>query len=136
VARLGPAGLVLGNLPRRPELLFGLFYRACADDRGPFQPPPIPPARLTLDGTPAPALTAADNDGVVNTASMAWDGDGVLVEGDHGDVIGHFLLRPTGGDAATGRRFTAYDFFQRGRSLDPTTFTRVWEDILSFAAGR
>lgn len=140
-ARIGQAAIGLLASRRRPSLLFDVFFRACADPRGPFRRPPVLAPVTQLDGAPAPILRAGDNDGVVNTLSMLWPYDDLqpdrhshaLVESDHGDIIGHYALRTIEPPVHAGRRHTAYDFFQGPGTVDDAAFARVWDDLFTFA---
>lgn len=141
-ARLLPAYYSLRRARRDPGLLFSLFYRACADARGPFHRPPVLAPLSRLDGRPAFPLTPEDNDGVVNTLSMVWPYDDedphrhvhLLVEADHGDIVGHYALRAVGEPVRAGRRHVAYDFFQGARLVDDDAFRAIWDDLFTSAA--
>jgi hypothetical protein len=116
----------------------------CADRQRPFErPASIAPSIAKFDGTET--LASADigvdaSDGVVNTLSMLWPYEPerpdvhsrVLVESDHGDIIGHYKLRPSVDPKPSGRRYDAYDFFPSGSGFDLTRFRDVWTDVFNF----
>ena len=118
------------------DLAYRLCYRACAG--GPFTYPegPIPPLLLFAGhGQPWP-LEPWDNDGIVNTASMLWP-EGAktrLVHADHGDIIGHFALRPAKED--TGRRYDSYDLLGSASHFDQGEFEKVWRDVFDVCVER
>jgi len=138
------AAIVL--LHEHPEIPYDLFYALCADREGPFKHPGArapdgiaPTVAPLLAGAPIPssALTAADNDAVVNTLSMLWpyeeaypeDHPVTLVEGDHGDVIGHYQHRLHHDPSGSGRRYFAYDIFPSGSGFDEARFGEVWRQV-------
>jgi hypothetical protein len=127
--RLEPGVLAQVDLP----YLFG--YRACAG--GPFGVPGAarPLLARTFGTSQARAVETWDNDGIVNTASMLWpDGEETrLVDGDHGDVIGHFRLV----EAADGpplRSYHTYDLLRSSSGFTEATFRDVWNDVFAFCA--
>ncbi|BDG02967.1 esterase/lipase family protein [Anaeromyxobacter oryzae] len=108
-------------------------YRACAG--GPFQIPAGAPAVATVFGTgERRPIEAWDSDGIVNTASMLWpEGEETrLVDGDHGDVIGHYHLV----EARDGgpRRYHTYDLLRSDSGFTAATFREVWRDVFAFCA--
>ena len=119
--------------PAHSDLLYSLFYRACAT--GPFQYPGghnIPQPK-PFAGTRADPITVSDNDGIVNTASMLWPDENrtVLVECDHMDIVGHYEHVPTTNGA--GRKYQAYDLLRSLSGFNRNTFTRVWNEVFDFA---
>ena len=114
------------------DLVYRMSYRACAG--GPFV---IPGGGATatarrFESGEQQEIEVWDNDGVVNTASMLWpDGpDTRLVEGDHGDIIGHFRLVDAVQPA--GRQFHTYDLLGSGSGFGEETFKAVWRDVFEF----
>jgi len=131
-------------------------YRACAG--GPFKYPPVGPSEADpretdlLDtslfaadrvdlGDPdngMPRIEVWDNDGIVNTASMLWpDGpETILVAADHGDIIGHYVLRKRGAcRPVSGRRYASYDLLKSGAGFADDDFTKVWNKVFDFCVG-
>lgn len=110
-------------------------YRACAGGpfgRGAFEGPLSARALGTSD---ARSVELWDNDGVVNTASMLWPSgeETQLVDGDHGDVIGHYRLV----EAADGpplRRYHTYDLLRSDSGFSEDTFDEVWRGVFTFCA--
>jgi hypothetical protein len=76
------------------------------------------------------------NDGIVNTASMLWPAGAatLLVDADHGDLIGHFEEGFAEGSQAELRTRVRYDIFGSCSGFDRSLFEAVWFDILSFCA--
>ena len=121
----------------RVDLSYLLAYRACAG--GPFTVPTELTGYLDIDALnmslfdPAEVMAGTracirriqpwDNDGIVNTASMLWpDGAATwLVAGDHGDIVGHFVLRRAVG-VATGRDFASYDLLRSASGFEEVMF--------------
>lgn len=117
------------------DLAYRLCYRACAG--GPFVVDPAACEATPLDGGAPRAIAAWENDGIVNTASMLWpDGAATrLVQGDHGDIIGHYDRTPLPSVAGTGgpaRAFEAYDLLVSGSGFGPERFRQVWEEVFDF----
>jgi hypothetical protein len=99
-------------------------------------------------GGPPEKLSAWENDAIVNSASMLWPNgpDTRIVQGDHGDIIGHYQrqadpLYATSGTSRgkalarlrrRGRKYGAYDFFRSGSGFVEPTFVAVWENVFSF----
>jgi hypothetical protein len=81
-------------------------------------------------------IAAADNDGIVNTGSMLWpNGEAtLLVQADHGDIIGHFEEGRAVGSQAELRARVRYDIFGSRSGFGRAQFEAVWFDILSFCA--
>jgi hypothetical protein len=153
-ARRGPRLL-------KSDFFYRFLYLTCV--RGPFRVDgPILAARFSTreDARYAPEQTTLEpwqNDGIVNTASMHWRvGDNVLVNADHGDVIGHYAFHEVTGfvrdDAAPdtasskerrkGRRYASYDIFESAsasgpagqeREFDDTDFEALWSQVFRFA---
>ncbi len=71
-------------------------------------------------------VDASDHDGIVNSTSMIWpDAEhSVLLEADHGDVIGHF---------DRGRNNHGYDLLPSAAAFDRASFEETWQDIWRFA---
>jgi hypothetical protein len=116
------------------DVVYRACYRACAG--GPFAvAEPIPPLTLFAGRGSAWPLTAWDNDGIVNTASMLWPAGAEtrLVHADHGDIIGHFRLVEAAGDG--GRRYHTYDLLGSASGFDQTAFEKVWRDVFEFCVG-
>ncbi len=129
-----------GESSRRTDLTYRLCYRACAG--GPFKPPQIgrpcityldPAHQDLVERWTGGEVTAWDNDGIVNTASMVWRDreDVVVVPGDHMDVVGHY--RRVKAEAANGREYQAYDLLGSASQFDETTFEQVWNNLLAWA---
>jgi hypothetical protein len=159
---LGPAlASTAVLLNHEPRLLFELCHALCADPTGMFQrpaPAAIVPSVVDLGSgkvRSTETLAVEDSDGIVNTLSMCWPhepaapGDRTghpecgahpvfLVEGDHGDIIGHYVTRrvpPANGAPGAdcvGRRYEAYDFFDAGFQFQQ--FSLVWRGIFDFCA--
>lgn len=130
-------------------------YRACAG--GPFKYPFVAPSEYPREtdlfdislfaadrvdlGDPVngmPRIEAWDNDGIVNTASMLWpDGpETILVAADHGDIIGHYLLRRRGASRpVSGRMYASYDLLKSGAGFADDDFTKVWNKVFDFCVG-
>lgn len=125
------------------DISYRFCYLACAG--GPFccrtpggkitrvlqPPPPAPP--------PPDPIELWDNDGIVNTISMLWPSDAiVLVEADHLDIVGHYRLRlaaPADGGSRAPRTYQSYDSLRSVPQFTPEMFTKVWTDIFLFASG-
>ncbi|HEY6886380.1 MAG TPA: hypothetical protein VI300_01335 [Solirubrobacter sp.] len=116
------------------DFVYRTCYRACAG--GPFQIS-RPAAATALQGNRKQTVEVWDNDGIVNTASMLWpDGDRtILVDGDHGDIIGHYRLLPATPPSA--RKFHTYDLLrsvpEREADKFAHAFEQVWSGIFDFA---
>jgi hypothetical protein len=141
------AFVVLGRIP---TVVFEIMYAACAGPGGPFRSPDtIDPGSIAAlvrpfgSGATVPTSSATqvkDSDGVVNTLSMLWPFDPVvvpdpidLVDADHGDVIGHFDLRKLpAAHGAEGRRNYSYDILQSSFKLTPHAFAAVWYAVFDF----
>lgn len=145
----------------KSDFFYRFVYLACV--RGPFRtqgPILAAPFSRKEDARYAPAPTELDawqNDGIVNTASMHWSvGDNVLVNADHGDVIGHYAFHEvlgfardeaetdatSGKERRQGRRYASYDIFESAsasgpagqeREFDESDFTALWSQIFRFA---
>lgn len=80
-----------------------------------------------------------ENDGIVNTASMLWpDGEATrLVDGDHGDIIGHYVrTKPVKeSEEARGRQNHSYDILASDSGFDQQRFADVWREIFEFCTG-
>jgi hypothetical protein len=145
-------GLVAGA-GRTTDVAYLLGYRACAG--GPFRYPPTVRARHHVvavldrslyapdplgpepDGSAGDRIEVWDNDGIVNTASMLWPNgaDTRLVAGDHGDIIGHYVLRPSSADDPHGRTQASYDLLRSGTGFTDRMFARVWDQVFDFCVG-
>jgi hypothetical protein len=107
-----------------PSSATDIVYRACyrATAGGPFTPSPNLPWELE----------PWDNDGIVNTASMAWPlGDNVLLHADHMDIVGHYAsIR---GPAGAPRTRRAYDLLGSASAFDGARFRQLWTEIFAWA---
>jgi triacylglycerol lipase len=120
------------------DFAYLVAYRACAG--GPFGG-----SASASPGTAGPAAKATefaggrkrdievwDNDGIVNTASMLWpEGEPTrLVDGDHGDIIGHFhevkAVQPA------PRTYHTYDLLGSDSGFGQAQFEAVWRDVYEF----
>jgi hypothetical protein len=120
--------------------IFRLVYALCAE--GPFLDKfATLPAELSatdLATGAARTVKAWDNDGIANTASMLWPAgkSTLLVDGDHGDIIGHFELQkapaPSEPDLRPGRVYSSYDFFASDSAFGPRQFAAVWHRVFDF----
>jgi hypothetical protein len=79
-------------------------------------------------------IEAADNDGIVNTASMFWPRGGrpVLLAADHMDIVGHHTLVEC--DPQTGRSHQAYDLLGSSCGFGEEEFETLWEDVFDFCS--
>jgi hypothetical protein len=120
------------ELSEGTDVVYRTCYRACAG--GPFRRPASSVAvEWRHDGIPKRPIEVWDNDGIVNTASMAWPGaKNVLVAGDHMDIVGHF--HPVAADPSEMRRFRAYDLLGSASGFEDEAFEHVWKEIFDFAA--
>ena len=127
------------KLSAKTDFLYRLCYRACAG--GPFCWPDKPraPTRVLGPAPPHP-IEIWDNDGIVNTASMLWPKDEiVLVVADHLDVVGHYTLQPAKANKSgyrPARVFQSYDSFKSFNSVpkfSPETFEDLWTEIFDFS---
>jgi hypothetical protein len=79
-----------------------------------------------------------ENDGIVNTASMLWpDGDATqLIEGDHGDIIGHYQLSGPvkTSERVSGRKNHSYDILGSSSGFTDKEFDEVWHGVFDFCA--
>jgi len=140
---------VVGVLNGDPKLLFDFFQAVCADRSGNFQNPnerkpnSIAPEMTWLASgktVKTSSLSVSDSDGVVNTLSMCWPYDPAdpkahpirLLTADHGDIIGHFTLKPVAIPTPKGRKYRAYDFFQSESGFGDAEFRMVWKDVFDF----
>jgi hypothetical protein len=123
------------------DALYYASYRACAG--GPFAvPPDASPVRFRYlrpqhrdalrSWGVGPRLHAWENDGIVNTASMAWPGAGanLLVPADHMDIVGHY--RRVAAVGPSRRRFHTYDLLASASGFGDEVFRDVWEDVFEF----
>lgn len=112
---------------------FRLAYRACAS--GPFRAVEREATHF-FSGDRA-WVEPWHNDGIVNTASMLWPcgAQTLLIDADHGDLIGHFAEGFAQGSQAELRTRVRYDIFRSGSDFDRAKFEAVWSDIFSFCAG-
>ncbi len=119
------------------DITYQLAYAACA--AGPFVDGLRETEATCFFGKTTRTLSAFENDGIVNTASMLWPNaeQTLLIDADHADIIGHYArkhaLHPK------GRKFDAYDILQSssgyaGKRFDAADFSAVWHDIFSFCA--
>jgi len=115
---------------------FRLVFAACAS--GPFHRirAQIRPGEADYQAGatqfPSRALVAPSsilswhNDGIVNTASMLWPSgkETLLVEADHGDIVGHYEQnRP---NQVAARKYRSYDIFGSDSGFDDALFDKVW----------
>jgi hypothetical protein len=129
----------------QPEQLFWHAHAICADRTLPFERPAglAPGGQCPFEpGSPLFAtaeLSEQENDGIVNTLSMLWPYDPrqayrhLLVNADHGDIIGHYVGRREPNPGRGGRRHAAYDVFQSGSGFTQREFRAVWKTVLAFA---
>lgn len=134
-----------GLLPHRDvpnsDFTYRIAYAACA--AGPFDR-----TIRALSTSREPDVTAVnsgaicvdnwENDGIVNTRSMLWPNgaDTIVVDADHGDIVGHYRLAndPSyASRAKRGRRFLAYDFFASDSSFSTAIFDGIWSSVLDFS---
>ncbi len=120
----------------RADAAYLLAYRACAGGPLASAGPPGPAAATALGTGERRALELWDNDGIVNTASMLWpNGEETrLVDGDHGDVIGHYRLVESI-EGPPLRRYHTYDLLRSGSGFTEPRFREVWADVFAFCAG-
>jgi len=131
--------VLLSLLDGVEEQPFELGYLTCASRDQPFADSAFLPPSLRIFGTderiPTSTIEPTDNDGVVNTQSMLWPWQPespdrhsfVLVDVDHGDIIGHGPIDPP-----PGRR--SYDLLASPRPITNARLTAVWREIYDFAA--
>ncbi len=132
----------------RSDATYRAAYAACST--GPFADV-MREARATRFGKPGElrTLQAWENDGIVNTASMLWPhGEStILLEGDHGDIIGHYRKTPVDsptnacesqkppvGEPIVSRKYWSYDFFGSESGFTEQTFNDVWSEVFSFCS--
>ena len=74
-------------------------------------------------------IEPADNDGIVNTASMFWPRGArpLLVAADHMDVVGHHTLVEAAPGA--GRSHQAYDLLGSSCGFGDEDFEALWTDV-------
>lgn len=115
------------------DLTYRLLYWLCS--AGPLQEE-APKLRVKrFDGDGDRTFEAWENDGVVNTASMLWpDGENThIIEADHGDVIGHYDLKPA--RAREERRHQAYDLLASSSGFEQPQFEQLWTEVFDFCLG-
>jgi len=120
------------------DLSYRLCYRACAGGPLPW-PKPLGKVAKILEPRPPLPLELWDNDGIVNTVSMLWpQGETVLVQADHLDIVGHYVLRPRdvqsrpcSWEPPPGH--DSYDTLRSAPHFRRNVFEQVWEEIFSFA---
>lgn len=122
------------------DISYRLCYRACAG--GPLEwPRRLGKVARVLGPRPPGPLELWDNDGIVNTVSMLWgpQGETVLVQADHLDIVGHYVLQPPerahrydGNEPP--RAYTSYDTLRSSPRFEKTIFQEVWNEIFLFAA--
>jgi hypothetical protein len=114
------------------DLSYRACYRACAG--GPFRRPPNGgKISRTLDGGRPPEIQPWDNDGIVNTASMLWpQGDNVLVNANHLEIVGHYRLRDAPKDSA--RRHVSYRVLKSTPRFEDAAFRQIWTEVFDFSA--
>jgi triacylglycerol lipase len=118
--------------PTRENPVYDFCYLACAIQQHPYCAP-AGDATPFLGG-PVRHIKASENDAIVNTASMLWpNGDKTwLIDGDHGDIVGHFEPVLDSKYAGTGRRYSAYDIFESRSGFNKERFKKVWQEVFSF----
>ena len=131
-----PWSRLVDGVQARTDVAYLCAYRATAG--GPYGVAALAGTRTgqVLGTGERRTLELWDNDGIVNTASMLWpDGEATrLVDGDHGDIIGHYRLV----DAIFGpplRRYHTYDLLRSDSGFGEGTFRSVWREVLDFCAG-
>lgn len=137
-SKLMPFYRVLWALRARDESARGtdapyrLAYRACSS--GPFVP--VEQGATHFVTREKVRVESWHNDGIVNTASMLWPKgeETLLIDADHGDLIGHFEEWFAEGEQAELRTRVRYDIFSSRSGFDRALFQAVWFDILSFCA--
>jgi hypothetical protein len=137
--KLAPYHRVLRSLyprkgdPAGSDAPYRIVYAACA--AGPFKP--VERHATHFVTKERVAIDASDNDGIVNTGSMLWPSgeETLLIDADHGDIIGHFEEGFAEGSQAQLRNRVRYDIFASRSGFDRKLFESVWFDILSFCAG-
>ncbi|MGK4002060.1 hypothetical protein WMF31_05510 [Sorangium sp. So ce1036] len=124
------------------DVFYRFCYRACLS--GPFMLADGPGVATMFGTGEKRRVDVWENDGIVNTASMLSPGedDTLLVECDHGDIIGHYKLarmppddQHRAGAAAKphcGRRYHTYDLLRSGSTFGDEEFRKVWRDIFDF----
>jgi hypothetical protein len=114
------------------DFAYLLAYRACAG--GPFgKAPGASVAKATDFETGGKRdVELWDNDGIVNTASMLWPEEEAtrLVDGDHGDIIGHFHDVPA--VQPSPRALHTYDLLGSDSGFKQSQFEKVWRDVFDF----
>jgi len=74
----------------------------------------------------------------VNTASMLWPNgqETLLVDGDHGDIIGHYVLDPPQARPRSTRHrgHDSYDLLRSGSDFGESLFRRIWDKVFGFSA--
>jgi triacylglycerol lipase len=137
-SKLAPLHRVLWALRARSsggaatDAPYRLAYMACAS--GPFVPVEREATHFVTRALER--IESWHNDGIVNTASMLWPNGAatLLVDADHGDLIGHFEEGFAEGAQAELRTRVRYDIFGSSSGFDRALFEAVWFDILSFCA--
>ena len=116
------------------DALYRWCYRACAG--GTFTAPDGHRTATWFGTTTQRDVEDWENDGIVNTASMLWPNgpDTLLVEGDHGDIMGHFA--PSHVSPPAGREFSSYDLLRSGSGFQQERFASVWNDVFDFCVMR
>jgi len=112
-----------------------LFYRGAhyLCQAGPFASGSVKHALVTFGEGREVTIHDADNDGIVNTASMLWPrGETFLVQADHGDIIGH-RQRVAANPDVEGRAYRAYDLLKSSSGFGQDMLEGVWQHVLRFA---
>jgi hypothetical protein len=122
------------DLSSKTDFSYRLCYRACAG--GPFRwPEQAGEVTGVLGQAPPEPLELWDNDGIVNTASMLWPKDDVvLVMADHLDIVGHYKLVKAACGGGAARVYQSYDSLQSIPRFTDKMFQEVWTEIFDFAA--
>ena len=127
------AGLAPGKR-ETTDITYRTSYRACAG--GPFDWPHGSARVATKFGSNEKVpLEVWDNDGIVNTASTLWPNgeDTLLVDGDHGDIIGHYCLLPKDPPRHAERSHVSFDLLRSDSGFNEDTFRAVWKDVFDFS---
>jgi triacylglycerol lipase len=114
------------------DWVYRFAYAATA--AGSFAPPPG--NDTVLDNGARRRVEPWENDGIVNTASMLWpDGEAThLVQGDHGDIIGHYDYEPAvkASETLLKRQGHRYDLLGSDSGFDDAAFHAVWSGVFEF----
>jgi triacylglycerol lipase len=131
----GPWSLLRDGMAAKVDPIYLAAYRACAGGPLANHLPPGPHVGTNLKTITPQKVEPWDNDGIVNTASMLWPNgpNTLIVDGDHGDIIGHYRLLQAVG-CSSQRSFHTYNLLRSGSGFRDDTFREVWQRLLSFCA--